>query len=224
MAVAPAARPETMIKVILVDDHTLIRDGLKSLLKSERSIQIIGEAENGQQLLEMLDHTSTDVIMLDLNMPIMDGFETLEHLKEKYPQVKVLILTMLDQKSYVHKVRNSGATGYVLKTAGREELVHAIKTVASGSSFICSEVALNLLNQNNGAEEYTLKKDGTDLSKREMEVLRLIAEGYTNAEIADKLFASKRTIESHRQHLIEKTKARNTATLIKFALQQGLID
>jgi DNA-binding NarL/FixJ family response regulator len=117
--------------------------------------------------------------------------------------------------------------GFVLKTAGRDELVHAIKTVANDNSFICSEVALNLLNKANNPEstqQATGTKNNPDLSKREMEVLRLIAEGYTNAEIADKLFASKRTIESHRQHLIEKTKARNTATLIKYAIQEGLID
>ncbi|RNI21828.1 response regulator [Rufibacter latericius] len=216
-----------MIKVILVDDHTLIRDGLKSLLKSERTIQIIGEAENGQQLLDLLETTTPDVIMLDLNMPVMDGFETLQHLQQKYPNVKVLILTMLDQESYVHKVRSAGAMGYVLKTAGRDELVHAIKTVANDNSFISSEVALNLLNKANnpeGATQSAGSKNNPELSKREMEVLKLIAEGYTNAEIADKLFASKRTIESHRQHLIEKTKARNTATLIKYAIQEGLID
>ncbi|QHL89214.1 response regulator [Nibribacter ruber] len=216
-----------MIKVILADDHTLIRDGLKSLLKSDRSIQVIGEAENGVQLLELLETLTPDVVMLDLNMPVMDGFKTLEQLKVKYPQVKVLVLTMLDQDSYVTKVRTAGALGYVLKTAGRTELIHAIKTVAEDNSYICSEVALNLLNRVNngpGDQPEANSKGPSDLSKREMEVLRLIAEGYTNAEIADKLFASKRTIESHRQHLIEKTKAKNTATLIKYAIQQGLID
>ncbi len=200
---------------------------MKSLLKSERSIQIVGEADNGLQLLELLKTITPDVIMLDLNMPVMDGFETLQHLKESHPDVKVLILTMLDQESYVHKVRSAGAMGYVLKTAGRDELVHAIKTVANDNSFISSEVALNLLNKANNPDQTATaggSKVNPDLSKREMEVLRLIAEGYTNAEIADKLFASKRTIESHRQHLIEKTKARNTATLIKYAIQQGLID
>ncbi|AMM51784.1 LuxR family transcriptional regulator [Rufibacter sp. DG15C] len=216
-----------MIKVIITDDHTLIRDGLKSLLKSDRSIQVVGEAENGAQLLELLETVTPDVVMLDLNMPVMDGFEALTQVQAKYPHVKVLILTMLDQDSYVTKVRTAGALGYVLKTAGRTELIHAIKTVAENNSYICSEVALNLLNRvNNGpGEQQEFSGKGTsDLSKREMEVLRLIAEGYTNAEIADKLFASKRTIESHRQHLIEKTKAKNTATLIKYAIQQGLID
>lgn len=216
-----------MIKVVLADDHTLIRDGLKSLLKSDRSIQVIGEAENGVQLLELLKTITPDVVMLDLNMPVMDGFEALTHLQANYPHVKVLILTMLDQDSYVTKVRTAGALGYVLKSAGRTELIHAIKTVADNNSYICSEVALNLLNRvNRGpADQPEVQgKAANDLSKREMEVLRLIAEGYTNAEIADKLFASKRTIESHRQHLIEKTKAKNTATLIKYAIQQGLID
>lgn len=214
-----------MVKLVLVDDHTLIRDGLKSLLKSERSIQIIGEAENGEQLLKLLEQVTPDVVMLDLNMPVMDGFETLQHLQRKHPQIKVLILTMLNQNSYVQRVRDAGANGFVLKSAGKEELVHAIKTVANDNAYICSEVALNLLNRGNTADSNgNTPGDVPELSKREMEVLRLIAEGYTNAEIADKLFASKRTIESHRQHLIEKTKARNTATLIKFALQQGLID
>ncbi|MBA9075851.1 MULTISPECIES: response regulator [Rufibacter] len=210
-----------MTKVILVDDHTLIRDGLKSLLKTEPTIEIIGEAENGQRLLDLLQTITPDVVMLDLNMPVMDGYETLKQLQLKHPDIKVLVLTMLDQDSYVHKVRSSGALGYVLKTAGRDELVHAIKTVATNNSYICSEIAVNLLNKANNPEASAPQKTPLELSKREMEVLRLIAEGYTNAEIADKLFASKRTIESHRQHLIEKTKARNTATLIKIALQEG---
>ncbi|AKQ44977.1 hypothetical protein TH63_03975 [Rufibacter radiotolerans] len=213
-----------MTKVILVDDHTIIRDGIKSLLKSERTIQIIGEAENGEQLLKLLETTTPDVIMLDLNMPVMDGFETLKQLQQKHPEAKVLVLTMLDQESYVQKVRASGAMGFVLKTAGRDELVHAIKTVANDNSFICSEVALNLLQKANNPAGEAKANNMPEISKREMEVLKLIAEGYTNAEIADKIFASKRTIESHRQHLIEKTKARNTATLIKYAIKQGLID
>ncbi|GAB2532344.1 response regulator transcription factor [Rufibacter soli] len=208
----------------MVDDHTIIRDGIKSLLKSERTIQIIGEAENGEQLLKLLETTTPDVIMLDLNMPVMDGFETLKQLQQTHPQAKVLVLTMLDQESYVQKVRASGAMGFILKTAGRDELVHAIKTVANDNSFICSEVALNLLQKSNSPAGEAKANNMPEISKREMEVLKLIAEGYTNAEIADKIFASKRTIESHRQHLIEKTKARNTATLIKYAIKQGLID
>ncbi|MFC6999041.1 response regulator [Rufibacter roseus] len=216
-----------MVKLILVDDHTIIRDGLKSLLKTERSIQIVGEAENGQQLLQLLEQVTPDVVMLDLNMPVMDGFETLQHLQKKHPDIKVLVLTMLNQNSYVQKVRDAGAHGFVLKSAGKEELVHAVKTVANNNPYICSEVALNLLNRTNngdGSGNGNGQVASPELSKREMEVLKLIAEGYTNAEIADKIFASKRTVESHRQHLIEKTKSRNTATLIKYALQQGLID
>lgn len=219
-----------MINIVLADDHKIIRDGIKALLKGENML-ITGEAANGRELLEMLAVTSPDVIIMDLNMPEMDGFETLARIKEAYPQQKVLVLSMLDHEQYVFKALQAGASGYALKSIGKEELLCAIHLLESGNKFICTEISLNLLAkfqhgpllQTTCPQEKPEKK-ASDLSQREIEVLRLIAEGLTNAEIADKLFTSKRTIESHRQNIIEKTQVKNTAALIKYALINGIID
>lgn len=214
------------IRLILVDDHTIIRDGIKALLKDKEDIQVVGEAGNGKELLGLLANTPADVVMMDVNMPEMDGFETTTYLKEHYDHIKVLVLSMLDHESYISKILAAGASGYMLKNTGREELVCGIRIVASGGQFICSTVALNLLKklQNpNYKPASTEDKQTRDLSQREIEILKLIADGLTNAEIADKIFTSKRTVETHRQNIIEKTKAKNTAALIKYAISKGII-
>jgi DNA-binding NarL/FixJ family response regulator len=220
-----------MIKILLVDDHKIIRDGIKSLLKEEADIQVIGEASNGRELIDMLPKVEVDVILMDINMPVMDGFETTKYVTANCPDIKVLVLSMLDHENYISRMMEVGALGYLLKNTGRDELLHAIKMVASGNTYICSDIAINLLKIiNDGSvpkveepQPNLEKTTNTELSKREIEVLKLIAEGFTNAEIADKLFTSKRTIESHRQKLIEKTHAKNTAALIKYAISKGLI-
>ncbi|MGV3642022.1 MAG: response regulator [Adhaeribacter sp.] len=214
------------IRLILVDDHTIIRDGIKALLKDKEDIQVVGEASNGKELLSLVANTPADVVMMDVNMPEMDGFETTTYLKEHYDHLKVLVLSMLDHESYISKILAAGASGYMLKNTGREELVCGIRIVASGGQFICSTVALNLLKklQNpNYKPVSTEDKQTRDLSQREVEILKLIADGLTNAEIADKIFTSKRTVETHRQNIIEKTKAKNTAALIKYAISKGII-
>ena len=217
-----------MIRVVLADDHKIIRDGVKALLGNEKDIQIVGEAANGLELLDLLAREEADVAVVDINMPGMDGYEATKQIKDKYP-VKVLILSMLDHESHINKMFEAGATGYLLKNTGKEEFVHGIRMVASGQKFICTEIALSLLAKITGPAAKTplvtsSKITGNELSKREIEVLRLIADGLTNAEIADKLFTSKRTIESHRQSLLEKTQSNNTATLIRYAVSHHLVD
>ncbi len=219
-----------MIKLILTDDHQIVRDGIKALLKDEQKIEVVGEASDGIELIKLLDTTFADLVLLDISMPNKDGFETVQHLKSHYPNLKVLVLSMLTQESYVSKMLEAGASGYILKNVGKEELTSAIGLVASGTTYICSEIAIGLLKKNgvdpgiaNGGKAEVSKEQQKSISKRELEVLTLIAEGFTNAEIADKLFTSKRTIETHRQNLLEKTQMKNTATLIKYALKQGII-
>ncbi|WP_187264136.1 response regulator transcription factor [Pontibacter beigongshangensis] len=219
-----------MIKVILTDDHKIVRDGIKALLHNDAAIHVVGEASNGDELLKLLEEVMPHVVLLDLNMPGRDGFETTKYLKQHYPDVKVLVLSMLDHVSYVNRVIELGASGYILKSSGKEELSAAIRLVASGNMYICSYVAMELLKKVGHHTTYstpvsTARKDKKykDISKRELEVLSLIGEGYTNAEIAEKLFTSKRTIETHRQNLLEKTQTKNTATLIKYALQNNII-
>ncbi|WP_276497018.1 response regulator transcription factor [Pontibacter litorisediminis] len=213
------------IRIILTDDHRIVREGLACLLHSEAAIEVVGEAANGKELLELLRHTPADVVLLDVQMPIMDGYETLELLKEHHPEVRVVILTMQDNAIALHRLMECGATSYLLKDASRVELCSAIKLAAKGTAFISSGMSIKMLQKvlrptADGAVENTTVKE---LSKREVEVLTLISDGYTNAEIAEKLFTSKRTIETHRQNILEKTHTKNTAHLIKYAMQRNLI-
>jgi DNA-binding NarL/FixJ family response regulator len=223
-----------MIRILLADDHAILRDGIRALLSKEPDMEILGEAAHGEALLELLAHTPADVVLMDVNMPVMDGFVTMTHLRQQHPDVRVLVLSMLEHENYVHRMLEAGALGYVLKNADITEITHAIRTVAAGREFLCTEIGLNLLRRlvtqtTAGAPPQYLPPGrrpdaAAELSGRELEVLRLIAEGFTNQEIADQLFTSKRTIETHRQNIIEKTQAKNTAALIRYAMSHGLIE
>ncbi len=214
-----------MIKIIITDDHKIVRDGIKSILEKENDLEVIAEAANGQELVQLLATHPADVVIMDMNMPVMDGYKATAYVQEYFPQTRVLALSMLDQECYVRQILAAGALGCVIKNCSREELIFAIKNVAAGNKFLCSELAYKFLEtpQNPIVKEHSAKELEA-LSKCEMNVLRLIAEGYTNAEIADKLFNSKRTIESHRQNLLLKTQCKNTAALVKYALVHNLID
>jgi DNA-binding NarL/FixJ family response regulator len=160
-------------------------------------------------------------------MPVLDGFATVPELRRRFPDVKVLVLTMLDHENYVTRMFEAGAMGYVLKNAAISEITYAIRTVAAGNPFLCTEIGLSMLNKAVTQTSIPHIDDaghvGAELTARELEVLKLIAEGMTNGEISDKLFTSKRTIETHRQNIIAKTQAKNTAALIKLAVSRGLI-
>ncbi|WP_266205099.1 response regulator transcription factor [Pontibacter kalidii] len=213
------------IRTIITDDHRIIREGLRSLLERDGEIEVVGEAGNGQELLQLLKHTAADVVLMDVCMPVMDGFEALQHLKKLYPDLGVIVLTMLDSPATLHRLMESGAIGYLLKDTGADELCTAIKLASKGTPFISSGMSMKIVQKAmQPAEAGGTPADSRMLSKREREVLALIAEGYTNVEIAEKLFTSKRTIETHRQNILEKTQAKNTPNLIKYAIQHNLID
>ena len=217
-----------MTRLLLADDHTILRDGIRALLSAEPDLEVVGEAGNGAEVLALLETTPVDVVLMDVQMPVLDGFATMPELRLRFPDVRVLVLTMLDHENYVARMLEAGALGYVLKNAAISEITHAIRTVAAGNPFLCTEIGLNMLYkavaQRTGAEDSAAEgHSGADLTARELEVLKLIAEGMTNGEIADKLFTSKRTIETHRQNIIAKTQAKNTAALIKLAVSRGLI-
>ena len=214
-----------MIRVFLVDDHTVLRRGLRLLLADQPSLVVVGEAGNGLELLEQLPAMPADVVLLDINVPGMDGEETTRQLHEQYPAAFVLAMSILDSAEHILHIFDAGALGYILKSAGLDEIVHGIRTVATERQFLCSElglVALHKLCEGHSRPAGPAEKQGA-LSKRETEVLQLIAEGLTNAEIADKLFTSKRTIETHRQSIIGKTQTKNTASLIRFAVSEGIV-
>ncbi|RPD47820.1 DNA-binding response regulator [Hymenobacter sediminis] len=213
-----------MIRIFLVDDHTILREGLRAALSSEPSLTIVGEASNGQELLDQLPTTPADVVLLDINMPVLDGLATTFRLREEYPEVQILILSMLSHERHIGQLLDAGAAGFVLKNVDKAEIILAIQSVASGRPYLCSEIGIMMLRKvlsqtGSGSEDQTKKP--SDLSNREREVLQLIAEGLTTNEIADKLFTSKRTIETHRQNIIEKTQVKNTAALIKYAMENG---
>ena len=213
------------VRVIITEDHMILRQGLRMLLSEDSELEVVGEASNGLELLELLEQTPAEVVLMDINMPEMDGFAATEHVVVEHPETKVIALSMLNGLPYAQKIMNCGASGYLLKTTGKAELRSAIKLVASGTNYICSELSINMLSSSMApAPTRNEKVEQTGLSKREVEVLALIAEGFTNAEIADKLFTSKRTIETHRQNILEKTGAKNTANLIKYAIGHKIID
>lgn len=214
-----------MIKVALVENHNIVRSGVRVLLEKENAVTVVMEASNGHEFLEEIEKEgSIDVVVADMNMPVMDGIDLVCKLREAYPSVKVIILSMLDQESYVSQAMNEGAQGYLLKNVSRDELIFAIKHVAAGGKYICNEISLKILAKyTQSMQPPSQRTIDVNLSRRETEVLLLIAEGYTNTEIAGKLFTSRRTIEGHRKNLIDKTGARNTAALIRFAIQNGIL-
>lgn len=215
-----------MIRVFLVDDHALVRSGIRAVLEGEPGLTVVGEAANGQELLDQLPTTPADVVLLDMNMPVLDGVATAIRLTAEFADTHVLMLSMLGDEHNIGRALDAGALGYVLKNADKDEITTALRAVAAGKSFLCSELGMAMLRKVLGAptSHPEAGQPGTSsLSFREREVLQLIAAGLTNAEIADKLFTSKRTIETHRQNIIAKTQAKNTAALIRYAMQHGLI-
>ena len=215
-----------MIRVFLVDDHHIVRSGLHLLLSAQPDLQIVGEASNGLDLLAQLPTIPADVVLLDVNMPGMDGPETARQLHTQYPDIRILALSMLDKESYIFQMLDAGAHGYLLKSSGVHEIITGLRTVAAGGQFLCTAAGLMALHKlRDGARPEPAEaadKPGS-LSRREIEVLQLISQGLTTGEIAEKLFLSKRTIETHRQNMMEKMQVKNTAALIKQAMAEGML-
>ncbi|OUJ72377.1 response regulator [Hymenobacter crusticola] len=215
-----------MIRVFIVDDHVLIREGLRTLLAGNPLFDVVGEASNGQLLLDQLSTIAPDVVLLDLNMPGLDGLATTHRLRAEYPHLRILLLSMMTHEHTIGEALAAGAHGYVLKNAAKHEVVAALQSVAAGQRFLCSEIGLGLLEKvlrlESGQPSTTLGAGvKVTLTHREREILQLVATGLTNQQIADKLFTSRRTVESHRQNLLEKTGASNTPALVKYAMEQG---
>lgn len=212
-----------MIRVFLVDDHHIVRSGLHLLLSAQPDLEVVGEAGDGLELLAQLPATPTDVVLLDVNMPGMDGAETARQLRAQYPEIRILALTMLDKESHIFQMLDAGAHGYLLKSSGADEIVTGVRTVAAGGQFLCTAAGLTALHKLRDAPRAEPAEKSNGLSRREIEVLQLISQGLTTGEIADKLFLSKRTIETHRQNMMEKMQVKNTAALIKQAMTDGLL-
>ena len=201
-------------KVFVVDDHYMVIEGIRSLLQNEKDIEWMGHATNGASCLAFLKQQLPDIILMDVNLPDVSGIELCKQVKQLYPSVFILGLSTFNQQPIIRNMLDNGASGYVLKNATREELLEAANAVMSGETYLSFEVALSLRKTDN---ELPL------ITRREKEILLLVAEGLTNAEIAAKLFISVPTVNTHRKSLLEKFEAKNTAILIGKASKQGLI-
>jgi DNA-binding NarL/FixJ family response regulator len=212
------------IKVLIADDHKIFRDGIISILEKEKDLEVVGEASNGREILEKIKNTSVDVLVLDIDMGKPDGIEITGTVRKDYPDTRILVLTMMGLRDFIIQALEAGATGYLLKNAGKDEVLTAIRSVAKGDSYFSREVSSILIEHLSKPRTSRHKIAGIPLSARELEVLRLIAQEYSNPEIAKKLYISIRTVDTHRRNLLAKLGAKNTAGLVKYAIQKGLAD
>lgn len=203
-----------MIKLVIIEDHPLVIEGFKTLIESQAEFSLCGIANNANDALLLLQSCVPDIILLDIKLPDMMGFELIDIIRTNYPKSRILVVSTYSQRYYVETMLQKGAKGYLLKNAGNEEIIEAIISVYNDEIFLSREIAINLKKN---------AKQPVSLSRREIEVLKLIASGLTNKEIAEKLIISPLTVDSHRKNLITKLDARNTASLIKIAVDNGYI-
>jgi DNA-binding NarL/FixJ family response regulator len=209
------------VKILIVDDHPIVRQGLRAVLASRENLEVVGDAADGAEALLKVKALRPDIVLMDVNMPGMDGLTVTEALHEKSPQIKVLVLSMHNQREAVSRIIQAGARGYVLKGAPPAELLHAIESVQAGVPFFSPSVARTALNP--AASEARERDPLSLLSNREREVLVQLADGLSNKEVAAKLDVSLRTAETHREHIMRKLKIHNLAGLTRFAIAHGLI-
>ncbi len=214
------------IKLMIVDDHQIVIDGIKSSLEEYADIVVITEALNGKEALDKLARQQVDVVLMDVDMPVMNGFETTGEIVKQYPRVKIITLTMFNEKSLINKMLGAGVSGYLLKSVGKEELYKAIRQVGDGKQYLGADIALSI-----AKPEYKdiLSKQNkitpiTPLSTREIEILRCIAQGLSNTEISKKLFISARTVDNHRTNIMKKLDVHNIAGIIRYAIQNNIIE
>lgn len=213
------------LKIVLAEDHTILREGLRALLGADPNFDIIGEAEDGREAVRCVERLEPDLLLIDLSMPRMSGMDAIREIKKRYPAIKIIALTVHKTEEYLLTTLQAGADGYVLKDATRDELIMAIKNVMGGKSYLSPGVSEKVI------EGYLVGKESNrsstpweTLSQREREVLKLIAEGYKNKEIAEDLCISLKTVEKHRANLMKKLDLHNAAALTVYAVQKGLVN
>jgi DNA-binding NarL/FixJ family response regulator len=204
----------TQVRLALVDDHTLVRDGIKALLSVIPTVTVVGEAENGADAMEMVEHCNPDLLLVDINLPDINGLELTRKIRDRFPTLKVLVLSMYDSKEYVSESLRSGASGYVLKNAPSREIVAAIEAIKNGGTFYSAEIAQKLLLDDGAINE---------LTPRESQVLYKITQGLNNKEMARELDISVRTVETHRLSIRRKLNIDKPAALVKYAIDHGII-
>ncbi len=213
------------IKVLIADDHAIVREGVRMILAKERDLEVVGEAGDGRQALDLVDRLHPDVVIMDLSMPGMGGIEATKHVKERHPAVNVLALTMHEDESYVFQLLRAGASGYVLKRAAAQDLVQAVRAAARGEAFLYPSIARKVVEDYLKRVEQGEERERYDgLTEREREVLTLIAQGLTNQQIAQKLYISIKTVQTHRAHILEKLGLHDRTELVRYAIRKGLIE
>jgi len=211
-------------KIVIVDDHDILRDGIKFVLTQTLQANIIAEARNGKEFLDLLDNYQPDIVLMDIAMPEMDGIEATKEALKKYPELKIIALTMFGDEEYYFKMVHAGARGFVLKKTGINELEAAIETVLRGENYFSNELLRNIiLNVNSPKIHRAVGSVHVNLTKRELEILQLICNGMSNIEIADLLHISHKTVDGHRNNLLTKTCSKNTVQLVMYAIKNQLI-
>lgn len=212
------------LRILLADDHAILRDGIRALLTDEPDLQVVGEAENGRQALDQARALRPDIVILDIGMPLLNGLEATTQIRRDVPDARVLVLTMHQNEEYLAQVLAAGASGYVLKDVAGRELVSAIRQVAQGEPFFSPSLAKTLTAMYLRSLEAERTHDPyEDLTVREREVLQLVAEGFTNRQIAEMLSLSIKTVKTHRLHLMQKLDLHDRTELVKYAFQKGII-
>jgi two-component system response regulator NreC len=210
-------------KVLLVDDHAILREGLRMVLDAQPQIKVVGEAGDGRQAVELAEKLRPDVVVMDIAMPSLNGLDATRQIKKRWPEIRVVILTMHENQQYLMQIVKAGATGAVLKRSAGTELLTAIRAAALGQSYFSPSIASMMLDD----YRVRLNDEGIDnpeiLTEREREVLQLVAEGKNNHEIADSLFLSIKTVQTHRAHIMEKLDLHDRTDLVKYAIRTGMI-
>lgn len=213
-----------MIKVIITDDHQMVVDGLKSILGQFTDYKVITTASNGRELLQKLEILDADIVLLDIDMPVMNGIEALKEIKKRFPKVKTIVLSMHDEKSLVKKMADLGAKGFLFKNSDADVLLTALNSVANGQEFFQeSDSSVVIRNELTGGNMPFDDKKSL-LTEREIEIIQLVASGLSNKEIADRLFISPRTVDTHRTNLMRKLEVNNVAGLVRYAIQNGFMN
>jgi DNA-binding NarL/FixJ family response regulator len=213
---------EQLLRVIIVDDHEIFRKGLSMVINKSKFAKVVAEAGNGQLFLNEIENTEVDIVLMDIQMPVMNGIEATKIALERFPKLKIIALSMFGEEEYLQNMVDAGVQGFLLKNISKEDLYRAIQVIAEGRNYY-SEELLSFFTKK-FIQQPKQETSDANLTKRELEILQLIAEGFTDNEIAEKLFLSQRTVNGHRASLIAKTGSRNTVNLLTYAIKNGLVE
>ncbi|MBU1013438.1 MAG: response regulator transcription factor [Bacteroidetes bacterium] len=210
------------IKIIIADDHQLFREGLVKLLSNSSEIEVIAEAENGEDAILKAKDYQPDIMLMDIGMPILNGIEATQKIRNNYPNIKILALSMHIEKDYIKDILDAGASGYLLKNCTYNQLIEAINSVYLGKKYLSEEVT-EIVIQDYLAKKEEITKDENTLSNREIEILKLFAEGNSSREISEKLFISIKTVGTHKQHILKKLDLKTNADMVRYSIKEGII-